>query len=211
MFDRFTERGLRALALAQQEARRLSHDHAGTEHILLGLLRERDGLAAETLRELGINLHAVREQVEDILGRGRSEPPEHIPYTPRARRVLDLAQREAMQMGHGRVGTEHLLLGLLREGRNVAAQVIVTLGGDLSRSASRYSRCGPTPTTAPPDAQCPAGSPTGRSSAGDSKRNPHMSTATPPAAMASASAPLATFCRSSWCAAPACTPVFRSQ
>ncbi len=133
MFDRFTERGLRALALAQQEARRLSHDHAGTEHILLGLLRERDGLAAETLRELGINLHAVREQVEDILGRGRSEPPEHIPYTPRARRVLDLAQREAMQMGHGRVGTEHLLLGLLREGRNVAAQVIVTLGGDLSR------------------------------------------------------------------------------
>ncbi len=133
MFDRFTERGLRALALAQLEARRLSHDHAGTEHILLGLLRDRDGLAAETLRELGINLQVVREQVEDILGRGRSEPPEHIRYTPRARRVLDLAQREAIQMGHGRVGTEHLLLGLIREGRTVAAQVVTTLGGDLSR------------------------------------------------------------------------------
>jgi ATP-dependent Clp protease ATP-binding subunit ClpC len=133
MFDRFTERGLRALALAQQEARRLSHDHTGTEHILLGLLRDHDGLAAETLRELGINLQAVREQVEDILGRGRSEPPEHIPYTPRARRVLDLAQQEASQLGHGRVGTEHLLLGLLREGRTVAAQVVSTLGGDLNR------------------------------------------------------------------------------
>jgi ATP-dependent Clp protease ATP-binding subunit ClpC len=133
MFDRFTERGLRALALAQQEARRLSHDHAGTEHILLGLIRDRDGLAAETLGSLGINLGAVREQLEDILGRGRSEPPEHIPYTPRARRVLDLAQREAIQMGHGRVGTEHILLGLIREGRTVAAQVVVTLGADLSR------------------------------------------------------------------------------
>jgi ATP-dependent Clp protease ATP-binding subunit ClpC len=133
MFDRFTERGLRALALAQQEARRLSHDHAGTEHLLLGLIRDRDGLAAETLSSLGIDLGAVREQVEEILGRGRSDPPEHIPYTPRARRVLDLAQREALQMGHGRVGTEHILLGLIREGRNVAAQVVVTLGGDLSR------------------------------------------------------------------------------
>ena len=133
MFDRFTERGLRALALAQEEARRLSHDHAGTEHLLLGLIRDRDGLAATTLSSLGINLGAVRDQVEDILGRGRSEPPEHIPYTPRARRVLDLAQREATQMGQHRVGTEHLLLGLIREGRNVAAQVIVTLGGDLSR------------------------------------------------------------------------------
>lgn len=133
MFDRFTERGLRALALAQEEARRLSHDHAGTEHLLLGLIHDRGGLAAETLSSLGINLGAVREQVEDILGRGRSEPPEHIPYTPRARRVLELAQREAFQLGHGRVGTEHLLLGLLREGRNVAAQVVVTLGGDLSR------------------------------------------------------------------------------
>ena len=133
MFDRFTERGLRALALAQEEARRLSHDHAGTEHLLLGLIRDHDGLAAETLGSLGIDLGTVRAQVEDILGRGRSEPPEHIPYTPRARRVLDLAQREARQLGHGRVGTEHLLLGLLREGRNVAAQVVVTLGGDLSR------------------------------------------------------------------------------
>lgn len=133
MFDRFTERGLRALALAQQEARRLSHDHAGTEHILLGLLRDGDGQAAETLRGLGIDLSALREQVEDILGRGRTEPPEHIPYTPRARRVLDLAQWEATSMGHSQVGTEHLLLGLLREGRNVAAQVVTTLGGDLSR------------------------------------------------------------------------------
>ncbi len=133
MFDRFTERGLGALALAQEEARRLSHDHAGTEHLLLGLIRDRDGLAAETLSSLGINLASVRAQVEGILGRGRSEPREHIPYTPRARRVLDLAEHEARQLGHGRVGTEHLLLGLLREGRNVAAQVVVTLGGDLSR------------------------------------------------------------------------------
>lgn len=133
MFDRFTERGLLALALAQEEARRLSHDQAGTEHLLLGLIRDRGGLAAETLGSLGIDLGAVRAQLEDILGRGRSEPPEHIPYTPRARRVLDLAQREARQMGHGRVGAEHLLLGLLREGRNVAAQVVITLGGDLSR------------------------------------------------------------------------------
>jgi len=141
MFDRFaergkrafTERGLQALTLAQEEARRLRHDHAGSEHILLGLIRDRGGLAAETLSSLGIDLTVVREQVEDILGRGRSEPPEQISYTPRARRVLDLAQLEAMQMGHGRIGTEHILLGLIREGRNVAAQVVVTLGADLSR------------------------------------------------------------------------------
>jgi ATP-dependent Clp protease ATP-binding subunit ClpC len=141
MFDRFAERGLRAftarglevLALAQDEARRLRHDPAGSEHILLGLIRDRGGLAAETLSSLGIDLTSVREQVEDILGRGRSEPPEQIPYTPRARRVLDLAQLEAMQMGHGQIGTEHILLGLIREGRNVAAQVVVTLGADLSR------------------------------------------------------------------------------
>jgi ATP-dependent Clp protease ATP-binding subunit ClpC len=141
MFDRFaergmrtfTERGLQALALAQEEARRLRHDHAGSEHILLGLIRDRGGLAAETLSSLGLDLTALREQVEDILGRGRNEPPEQIRYTPRARRVLDLAQLEAMQMGHGRIGTEHILLGLIREGRNVAAQVVVSLGADLSR------------------------------------------------------------------------------
>jgi ATP-dependent Clp protease ATP-binding subunit ClpC len=119
------------VVLAQQEARLLKHNYIGTEHILLGLVRESDGLAAKALEALGIGLEAVREQVEEIIGRGQKSPTGHIPFTPRAKKVLELSLREALQFGHNYIGTEHILLGLIREGEGVAAQVLVKLGGDL--------------------------------------------------------------------------------
>ena len=112
----------------------LDHGYIGTEHLLLGLIREGDGVAARALESLGISLEAVREQVGQIIGRGQQPPPGHIPFTPRAKKVLELALREAQQLGHGYIGTEHLLLGLIREGDGVAAQVLVRLGADLNRT-----------------------------------------------------------------------------
>ena len=111
----------------------LNHNYIGTEHILLGLIHEGDGVAARSLESLGISLDAVRQQVEEIIGRGEQAPSGHIPFTPRAKKVLELSLREALQLGHGYIGTEHILLGLLREGDGVAAQVLVTLGADLNR------------------------------------------------------------------------------
>ena len=134
MFERFTERARRVVVLAQEEARMLDHGYIGTEHLLLGLIREGDGVAARALESLGISLEAVREQVEEIIGRGQQPPPGHIPFTPRAKKVLELALREAQQLGHDYIGTEHLLLGLIREGSGVAAQVLVRLGADLNRT-----------------------------------------------------------------------------
>jgi ATP-dependent Clp protease ATP-binding subunit ClpC len=131
MFERFTDRARNVVVLAQQEARLLKHNYIGTEHILLGLVRESDGLAAKALEALGIGLDAVREQVEEIIGRGQKSPSGHIPFTPRAKKVLELSLREALQFGHNYIGTEHILLGLIREGDGVAAQVLVKLGGDL--------------------------------------------------------------------------------
>ena len=121
------------MVLAQEEARLLNHNYIGTEHILLGLIHEGEGVAAKALESLGISLEAVRNQVEEIIGQGGSSPSGHIPFTPRAKKVLELSLREALQLGHNYIGTEHILLGLIREGEGVAAQVLVKLGADLSR------------------------------------------------------------------------------
>ena len=133
MFERFTDRARRVVVLAQEEARMLHHNYIGTEHILLGLIGEGEGVAAKALESLGISLEAVRQEVEEIIGRGQQAPPGHIAFTPRAKKVLELALREAQQLGHNYVGTEHILLGLIREGEGVAAQVLVKLGADLER------------------------------------------------------------------------------
>ncbi len=133
MFERFTDRARRVVVLAQEEARMLNHGYIGTEHILLGLLREGEGVAAKALESLGISLDAVRQRVEEIIGRGQQAPSGHIPFTPRAKKVLELSLRESVQLGHNCIGTEHILLGMLREGDGVAAQVLVRLGADLNR------------------------------------------------------------------------------
>jgi len=133
MFERFTDGSRRVVVLAQEEAKMLNHNYIGTEHILLGLLREGNGYAARALESLGISLDAVRQQVEEIIGHGQQAPSPHIPFTPRAKGVLELSLRESLQLGHGYIGTEHILLGLLREGDGVAAQVLVRLGADLDR------------------------------------------------------------------------------
>ncbi|WP_026257791.1 ATP-dependent Clp protease ATP-binding subunit [Actinopolymorpha alba] len=133
MFERFTDRARRVVVLAQEEARMLSHNYIGTEHILLGLIHEGEGVAAKALESLGISLEAVRAQVEEIIGQGQTAPSGHIPFTPRAKKVLELSLREALQLGHNYIGTEHILLGLIREGEGVAAQVLVKLGADLGR------------------------------------------------------------------------------
>ncbi len=133
MFERFTDRARRVVVLAQEEARLLNHNYIGTEHILLGLIHEGEGVAAKALESLGISLEAVRSQVEELIGQGGNSPSGHIPFTPRAKKVLELSLREALQLGHNYIGTEHILLGLIREGEGVAAQVLVKLGADLSR------------------------------------------------------------------------------
>src|SRR3978361_1099730 len=133
MFERFTDRARRVVVLAQEEARMLNHNYIGTEHILLGLIHEGEGGAAKALESLGISLEAVRQQVEEIIGQGQQAPSGHIPFTPRAKKVLELSLREALQLGHDYIGTEHILLGLIREGEGVAAQVLVKLGADLGR------------------------------------------------------------------------------
>ncbi len=137
MFERFTDRARRTVVLAQEEARLLQHNYIGTEHLLLGLIHEGEGVAAKTLESLGIGLEAVRQQVEEIIGRGQHAPSGHIPFTPRAKKVLELGLREAIQLGHNYIGTEHILLGLIREGDGVAAQVLVRLGADLNRTRQR--------------------------------------------------------------------------
>ena len=133
MFQRFTDRARQVVVLAQTEARRLDHNYIGTEHILLGLIREGEGVAAEALKSLRISLDPVRQQVEEIIGRGQETLQGHIPFTPRAKKVLELSLRESLQLGHNYIGTEHILLGLIREGDGVAAQVLVRLGADLNR------------------------------------------------------------------------------
>jgi ATP-dependent Clp protease ATP-binding subunit ClpA len=133
MFERFTDRARRVIVLAQEEARLLNHNYIGTEHILLGLAHEGQGVAARALESLGIQLQALRSQVEQVIGQGQQAPTGHIPFTPRAKKVLELSLRESQQLGHNYIGTEHLLLGLIREGEGVAAQVLVKLGADLSR------------------------------------------------------------------------------
>ena len=136
MFERFTEKARRVVVYAQEEARMLNQNYIGTEHLLLGLIREREGVAAKALESLSISLDEVRSQVEDLIGKGTYVPTGHIPFTPRAKKVLELSLREALQLGHQYIGTEHILLGLIREGEGVAAQVLVNLGADLERVRS---------------------------------------------------------------------------
>jgi ATP-dependent Clp protease ATP-binding subunit ClpC len=142
MFERFTDRARRVVVLAQEEARMLNHNYIGTEHILLGLIHEGEGVAAKGLESLGISLEGVRAQVEEIIGQGQQAPSGHIPFTPRAKKVLELSLREALQLGHNYIGTEHILLGLIREGEGVAAQVLVKLGADLNRVRTQAAREG---------------------------------------------------------------------
>ncbi len=137
MFERFSDRARRVVVLSQEEARLLNHDYIGTEHILLGLIHEGEGLASRALRSLDVSLDTVRQQVEEIVGEGHSTPGEHIPFTPRAKKVLELSLREAMQLGHNYIGTEHILLGLVREGEGVACQVLVRLGASLPKVRAR--------------------------------------------------------------------------
>jgi ATP-dependent Clp protease ATP-binding subunit ClpC len=134
MFERFTDRARRVVVLAQEEARMLNHSHIGTEHLLLGLVHEGEGVAARALESLNISLSAVRQEVEEAIGRGEQQPSGHIPFTPRAKKVLELSLLESNQLGHSHIGTEHILLGLLREGEGVAAQVLVKMGTDLNRA-----------------------------------------------------------------------------
>src|SRR5260370_19268312 len=127
MFERFTDRARRVVVLAEEEARMLHHNYIGTEHILLGLIRGGEGVAAEALESLGISLEAVRQQVGGITGQGQQAPSGHIPFTPRANKVLELSLREALQLGHHYIVTDHILLGLIREGEAVAPQVLANL------------------------------------------------------------------------------------
>jgi hypothetical protein len=172
MFERFTDRARRVVVLAQDEARMLNHKYIGTEHILLGLIHEGQGVAAKALESLGISLEAVRQQVEQIIGRGEQAPSGHIPFTPRAKKVLELSLRESQQLGHDYIGTEHLLLGLIREGEGIAAQVLVRLGADLDRVRQQviqllHGRQGKEPATwesspgEPQRGRAPSGVPSG--------------------------------------------------
>jgi ATP-dependent Clp protease ATP-binding subunit ClpC len=131
VFERFTERARRVVVLAQEEARMLNHNYIGTEHVLLGLIHEGQGVAAKALESLDIPLETVRHQIEEIIGRGQGTPSGHVPFTPRAKKVLELSLREALQLQHNYIGTEHILLGLVREGDGVAAQILQKLGADL--------------------------------------------------------------------------------
>ncbi len=140
MFERFTDRARRVIVLAQEEARNLKHNYLGTEHILLGLIREGEGVAAKALEALGITLEDVRDQVIDIIGEGQEPPSGHIPFTPRAKKVIEYAMREGLQLGHSYIGTEHLLLGLTREPDGVAAQVLIKLGADLPRVRNQVNQ-----------------------------------------------------------------------
>jgi hypothetical protein len=132
LLKRFSSQARRAVVLGQEEARTLRHDYMGTEHLLLGLLAEKDGVAAQVLQQAGITLEAVRAEIVEIVGSGQETIKGHIPFTPRAKKVLELALRESLQLRHSALGTEHILLGLIREGEGLAVQVLVKLGADLN-------------------------------------------------------------------------------
>jgi ATP-dependent Clp protease ATP-binding subunit ClpC len=140
MFERFTDKARRVVVLAQEESRMMNHNYIGTEHLLLGLLHEGEGIGAKALASLDISLEGVRRQVEEIIGQGQTVPGPHIPFTPRAKKVLELSLRESKQLGHNYIGTEHILLGLIREGEGVAAQVLEKLGADLNRVRQQVVR-----------------------------------------------------------------------
>ena len=139
MFQRFTDRARRVVVLAQHEARTLDHDYIGTEHILLGLIDEGQGVATTALTSMGVSLEEMRQAVRDTIGRG-AQPPEsgHIPFTPQAKKVLELSLRESMQLGHDYIGTEHVLLALIREGGG-AAKLLASAGVDLDRAREQVT------------------------------------------------------------------------
>jgi ATP-dependent Clp protease ATP-binding subunit ClpC len=141
MFERFTDRALRVMVLAEEQARMHSHDWIGTEHILLGLIEEGDGVAVKALESLGVSLDVVRQQVEEIIAALGQKFPRagRLPFTPRAKKVLELSSREALRLGHDYIGTEHILLGLIRDGGGVAGQVLAGLGADLTRVSQRVT------------------------------------------------------------------------
>jgi ATP-dependent Clp protease ATP-binding subunit ClpC len=155
MFERFTERARRVVVLAQEEATELNHSYIGTEHLLLGLMRDSGSVASRALRELEISQDAVRERVIEIIGRGKQAPSGHIPFTPRAKKVLELSLREALQLNHSYIGTEHILLGLAGEGEGVAAQVLTKLGGSLSRVRDKVIELAPPGTGEGPELSIP--------------------------------------------------------
>ena len=140
MFERFTDRARRVVVLAQEEARMLNHDYIGTEHLLLGLIHEGDGVAAKVMESLGISLEEVRQQVSAMITSGQQAASGHLPFSPQLKNVLELALREAGQLGHDYIGTEHLLLGIVRERDSVAAQVLVRLGADVNRVGQQVSQ-----------------------------------------------------------------------
>jgi ATP-dependent Clp protease ATP-binding subunit ClpC len=161
MFERFTERARRVMVLAQEEARLLGHNFIGTEHLLLGLVREGEGIAAQALAHFGITLESLREKVEETIGApplGAAGPP---PFTPRAKRVLELSLREALELGHNYIGTEHILLGIIREGDGVGARLLVEFAGDLATVHQQVIELlsGYSPTAAPRQPGGPSGSP----------------------------------------------------
>jgi ATP-dependent Clp protease ATP-binding subunit ClpA len=133
VFERFTDRARRVVLLAQEEARMFDHPHIGTEHILLGLVREGEGTAGKVLREEGLDLETLRADIEQLAGRGAASPGAHIPFTPRAKKVLELSLRESLNLRHGYIGTEHILLGLLREGEGLGARALAARGVDAGR------------------------------------------------------------------------------
>jgi ATP-dependent Clp protease ATP-binding subunit ClpC len=148
MFEKFTDRGRRAVVLGQEEARAHNRNYIGTEHILLGLIRVDEGVSAQVLDSLGISPVALRQRVEEIIGQGLQAPSAHIPFSPRAKKVLELALRESVRLGHNYVGTEHILLGLIREGEGVAAQVLIDHGADLDRTRQEVTaQTSSTPTS----------------------------------------------------------------
>ena len=140
MFERFTNQSRRVVVLAQEEARMLNHNYIGTEHLLLGLLHEGQGSAARALNAMDVNLNVARDQVVAIIGRGQEQTPGHIPFTPRAKKSLELSLRQALQLGDGYIGTGHLLLGLIRQGDNVAVKVLDKLGADLNDLRARVTQ-----------------------------------------------------------------------
>jgi ATP-dependent Clp protease ATP-binding subunit ClpC len=140
MFERFTHRARRVVVLAQEESQRLSHNYIGSEHLLLGLLAEQEGVAARALESLNVTLTAAREQVEEIIGPGQQTPHGHIPFTPRAKKILELALREALTMGSEAIDTEHLLLGLIDEGDGVGAQILQRLGATVQAVREAVAR-----------------------------------------------------------------------
>jgi len=160
MFERFTDRARRVVVQAQEESRRLNHNYIGTEHLLLGILREDQGSAAAALASLEVGLDAAREQVAEITGRGQQAPSGHIPFTPRAKKVLELSLREALGLGHPYIGPEHILLGLITEGHGVAVEVLRVLGADPEQVRARVIELAPAagaePADLPPTAR-PAG------------------------------------------------------